>query len=127
MYFLLITLFLFIYASTIASSKQLIVVENNETRVSLESNIPSILTIETHQFKRSLYSSVQVLDLGDYALLKHNLLSQISRYKALKVFHVHNSFFSRKDLSAEYFFLPEKIPFTQCKQLCLSYIQFNIY
>ena len=37
MYFLLITLFLFIYASTIASSKQLIVVENNETRVSLES------------------------------------------------------------------------------------------
>ena len=120
MYFLLITLFLFIYASTIASSKQLIVVENNETRVSLESNIPSILTIETHQFKRSLYSSVQVLDLGDYALLKHNLLSQISRYKALKVFHVHNSFFSRKDLSAEYFFLPEKIPFTQCKQLCLS-------
>ena len=120
MFILLFSFLCFFLASTIVTSRQIILLETNDTKASLQTESPSFLTIQNHQYKRQLFSSIQVLDLGKYALLKHNLMSQISRYKDLKVFHVHQSFFSREDLLFQYYFSPDKISYPECNQLCLS-------
>ena len=120
MFIFLFSFFCLLLASSIVTSKQIILFESNDTKATLQTESPSFLTIQNHQYKRQLLSSIQVLDLGKYALLKHNLLSQISRYQNLKVFHVHNQFFSREDLHFQYYFAPEKISYPECHQLCLS-------
>ena len=120
MFILLFSFLCFFLASTIVTSRQIILLETNDTKASLQTESPSFLTIQNHQYKRQLFSSIQVLDLGKYALLKHNLMSQISRYKDLKVFHVHQQFFSREDLLFQYYFSPDKISYPECNQLCLS-------
>ena len=120
-FYLYITLH-FLVLPGLAQNKNssIILAQNNETQVSLSLKAAPILTAQTHTFKRQLYSSLQVLDLGHLSLLKQNILSHISRYKALKIFNVHGNFLSRKDLSAEYFFSSRNLNFPTCKQLCLS-------
>ena len=120
MFILLFSFLCFFLASSFVTSRQIILLETNDTKASLQTESPSFLTIQNHQYKRQLFSSVQVLDLGKYAILKNNLMSQISRYESLKVFHVHQSFFSREDLLFQYYFSPDKLSYPECSQLCLS-------
>ena len=122
MFFRFLILFAFFtsFSSAHENNSTIILAQNNETQISLSLNAAPILTAQTHIFKRQLYSSLQVLDLGQLALLKHNIVNQISKYKALRIFNVHGTFLSRKDLSAEYFFSSRNLNFPTCKQLCLS-------
>ena len=98
----------------------IILEKNNESQISLALDAAPIFTAQSHTYKRQLYSSIQILDLGQLALLKQNILNQISKYKTLKIFNVHGNFVSRKDLLAEYFFSKRTLNFPACKQLCLS-------
>ena len=110
--------FLLSFATPIAN-KTVILAENDETRISLLLSGAPILKAQTHVFKRQLFSSLQVIDMGQLALLKSNILKQAQRYESLTIFNVNGKFFSRKDLSSEYMFTP-KLNFQSCKHLCLS-------
>ena len=98
----------------------IILAKNNDSQISLAFDAAPIFTAQSHTYKRQLYSSIQILDLGQLALLKQNIINQIAKYKTLKIFNVHGNFVSRKDLSAEYFFSTRNLNFPACKQLCLS-------
>ena len=76
MFIFLFSFLCLLLASSIVTSKQIILLESNDTKVTLQTESPSFLTIQNHQYKRQLLSSIQVLDLGKYALLKHNLMSK---------------------------------------------------
>ena len=65
--------FLLSFATPIAN-KTVILAENDETRISLLLSGAPILKAQTHVFKRQLFSSLQVIDMGQLALLKSNIL-----------------------------------------------------
>ena len=117
-----ILIFFGIFLPTFAAqigNKTVILAENDETRISLLLSGAPILKAQTHVFKRQLFSSLQVIDMGQLALLKSNILKQAKRYESLTIFNVNGKFFSRKDLSSEYMFTP-KLNYQSCKHLCLS-------
>ena len=53
-----------------------ILAASNETEISFHQDT-NILISQKHIFKKQLFSSVQILDLGKLALLKKNILTQI--------------------------------------------------
>ena len=52
----------------------IILEKNNESQISLAFDTAPIFTAQSHTYKRQLYSSIQILDLGHLALLKQNIL-----------------------------------------------------
>ena len=112
-------IFIFTNISQILQATQVVIDSTNETEVLLDTT-NNILSAQKHVYKNQLFSSIQILDMGKLALLKHNILTQVQKYNSLRIFNVHDNFKSRKDLHAEYFFSKRPISFPACEQLCLS-------